>query len=97
MTIRPAFRVLVRTRPAAPPAVAPEPRRLRAADLSLPECWTRKTGPLLPLALRTDLEALARLGNGPANAALYVRDLARPDGARKDEIAPEPQRQTVTM
>ncbi|MBP7147132.1 MAG: hypothetical protein KBD01_06280 [Acidobacteria bacterium] len=67
--------------PALAPATVPAPARIPTAALPAPFCWTcPRTDP--PLKFQVDLDLLAPLGNGTANAALWFRDFAKPDGSR---------------
>ncbi len=66
----------------APPATVPAPRRVGLADMPAPFPWTRSTPLPQPLRFRVDLDLLAPLGTGPANAAIWFRDFAKLDGSR---------------
>ena len=73
-------------RPVAPPATVPAPKALSLAALAAP-CWGCPEAAKWPVAFRTDLDLLAPLGNGPANAGLFFRDFAKPNGSRYAEAA----------
>ncbi len=66
----------------APAAVVAAPRPVDPARFPLPQRWTETEEKPLPLAFSFDLDLVAPLGDGPANAALYFRDFARNDGSR---------------
>ncbi len=76
-------------RPGAPPpdrtgdeaATVPAPKALSLATLAAP-CWGCPEATKWPIAFRTDLDLLAPLGNGPANAGLFFKDFAKPNGSR---------------
>jgi len=65
----------------APLADVPTPRAVRAADLE-PPCWSCPQARTWPVTFRTDLDVLAPLGTGPANAAFWFGAFAKPDGRR---------------
>jgi hypothetical protein len=71
-------------RPTAPAATVPTPKTLAIAQLPVP-CWGCPEGREWPIAFRTDLDLLAPLGNGPANAGLFWKDFAKPGGPRLAE------------
>jgi hypothetical protein len=76
----------------APTARAPDHARA-AARVPLPihidvpkvPCWACPDSEKWPIRFQTDLDVLAPLGDGPANAALWLKDFARPQGARLAE------------
>lgn len=72
----------------APAASVPAPRAVAPADLE-PPCWSCPMARSWPVAFRTDLDVLAPLGTGPANAALWFKDFFKaaegPGGPRLDE------------
>lgn len=72
------------SRPVAPAATVPTPKTFSLATLEAP-CWGCPDASRWPVAFRTDLDLLAPLGNGPANAGLYFKDFAKPDGSRYAE------------
>lgn len=65
----------------APAAVVPAPTPVDLAALSIP-CWSCPDAGDWPLRFRTDLDMLAPLGNGTANAAVWLGAFAKPDGPR---------------
>jgi hypothetical protein len=69
---------------APPPATVPPPAPLPATPSELP-CWACPEAQSWRLAFRTDLDLLAPLGTGPANAGLWFADFARNRGARWEE------------
>jgi hypothetical protein len=83
-------------RPAAPPA---EPALARCTqsppvarvsppvrvDVPTLPCWSCPESEKWPIRFRTDLDVLAPLGDGPANAALWLKDFAKFRGARLAE------------
>ncbi len=73
-----------RPRPAAPAATVPGPKAANLAGLSVP-CWSCPEAEKWPVAFRTNLDLLAPLGNGPANAGIFFKDFASPGGSRFDE------------
>ena len=68
----------------APPATVPAPRRVGLAEMPAPFPWTRPSPLPQPLRFRVELDLLAPLGTGPANAAIWFRDFARSDGSRNE-------------
>jgi hypothetical protein len=64
------------------PAAVPPPRHVRADDLPTPLCWSCSWNAYSTAEIRTDLDYLAPLGDGPDNAALWFRDFAYSDGLR---------------
>jgi hypothetical protein len=66
----------------APPATVPAPRRVGLAGMPAPFPWTRSSTQPKPLRFQVDLDLLAPLGDGRANAAIWFRDFARADGSR---------------
>lgn len=68
-------------RPAPPRATLPEPRPFDLSTLSLP-CWGCLWAEHWPLRFVTDLDRLAPLGTGPANAAEWFAAFSGPDGPR---------------
>jgi hypothetical protein len=68
-----------------PPAVtvpAPKPVDLAALEI---QCWSCPRASAWPLRFRTDLDMLAPLGTGSANAARWFAAFAKPDGPRFKE------------
>ena len=74
------------SRPVAPAAKVPAPKALSLATLTAP-CWGCPEAAKWPIAFRTDLDLLAPLGNGPANAALFFKDFTREGGRRLPEVS----------
>ncbi len=70
--------------PVPPAATVPPPRPCDLAKLEIP-CWACPEAQEWPLRFRTDLDMLAPLGTGTANAATWFAALSRPDGARLAE------------
>ncbi len=70
----------------APPpgATVPPPRTIPVGSLAVP-CWSCETSKAWPVRFQTDLDFLAPLGTGPANAALWFKDFAKPGGRRYNE------------
>ncbi len=84
-----AARVVVSKRsrgsaPQAPAARVPAPPQLDLNALELP-WWSFPQSAEGPVRFRIDLDLLAPLGDGPANAAEYFKGFNRPDGPRFDE------------
>lgn len=79
---QPARPTLARFDKPAPPARVPLPIHL---DVPKVPCWSCPPSEAWPIRFRTDLDVLAPLGDGPANAALWLKDFARPQGARREE------------
>ncbi len=69
---------------AAPPARVPAPKPVVLAELR-PPCWGCPEAEKWPVQFRTDLDLLAPLGDGATNAALWLKDFARPVGSRLAE------------
>jgi len=67
--------------PAAPAASVPAPKAVDLSSLEFP-CWGCPEAQKWPVTFRTDLDLLAPLGNGPANAGLFFKDFAKPGGIR---------------
>ncbi|HEX7529451.1 MAG TPA: hypothetical protein VF425_10095, partial [Thermoanaerobaculia bacterium] len=66
----------------APPAHVALPIRI---DVPNVPCWSCPDSEKWPIRFRTDLDLLAPLGDGAANAALWFKDFAKPRGARLEE------------
>ena len=67
----------------APPARVPLPIRV---DVPRVPNWSSEgESGKWPIRFRTDLDLLAPLGDGPANAALWLKDFAKLDGTRAPE------------
>jgi len=67
--------------PHAPAAFVPDPANLQVADLEVP-CWTCPYNSDWPLRFQTDLDLLAPLGTGTANAAEWFGLFTREIGPR---------------
>jgi hypothetical protein len=70
---------------APPPGAVPAPRAEPLASLTVP-CFECKGSEAWPVRFQTDLDLLAPLGTGSANAALWLRDFSR-GGARFEELS----------
>ena len=70
--------------PAAPAASVPAPKAVAVSSLEFPY-WGCPEAQKWPVTFRTDLDLLAPLGNGPANAGLFFKDFAKPGGSRYAE------------
>jgi hypothetical protein len=70
--------------PRAPRATVPEPAAFRVTDLEVP-CWSCPGAENWPIRFRTDLDLLAPLGNGMANAAEWFALFAKVGGPRGAE------------
>jgi len=86
-----AARLLGRAAPLAfagsPPAsVVPGPADIDPAILEVP-CWSCPSATSWPVRFRTDLDLLAPLGDGPANAADWFAAFEKGRGPRADEAA----------
>jgi hypothetical protein len=67
--------------PTAPAATVPAPPAVTIESLQVP-CWSCPESKEWPVRFRTDLDLLAPLGTGPANAAIWFRDFAKRSGSR---------------
>ncbi len=79
---RPAAPALPRYDRSAPAARVPLPVRV---DVPPVPCWSCPQSERWPVRFQTDLDVLAPLGDGTANAALWLKDFAKPRGARVSE------------
>jgi hypothetical protein len=70
--------------PAPPPGNVPAPAAVAIETLQVP-CWNCSGSKEWPVRFRTDLDLLAPLGTGPANAAVWFKDFAKRDGSRRAE------------
>lgn len=70
--------------PKAPAATVPAPRTVVIEALAVP-CWACPESKDWPVRFKTDLDLLAPLGAGPANAAIWFKDLAKRSGSRAAE------------
>jgi hypothetical protein len=72
--------------PEAPYGVVPSPVSVAIDELEVP-CWSCGESKEWAVRFRTDLDLLAPLGNGPANAADYFKDFTKvPEGPRYQEF-----------
>ena len=71
---------------AALPSIAPVPAPSAPGALKTP-CWGCPEANEWPVAFRTDLDLLAPLGKGTANAALWLKDFSREVGAREGDAS----------
>ena len=67
----------------APAASVPAPKAIGARKVP---CWGCPDANEWPIAFRTDLDLLAPLGNGPGNAALWLKDFSKDVGARYSDL-----------
>ena len=67
--------------PVAPEASVPSPAAFDVADLEVP-CWSCPSADEWPLRFQTDLDLLAPLGTGAANAAEFFAPFAKKIGPR---------------
>jgi hypothetical protein len=67
---------------APPPETAPQAHPVNVETLIVP-CWGCPGSDEWPVSFRTDLDLLAPLGNGAANAANWFKDFAKPNGSRR--------------
>ncbi len=72
------------TIPVAPPASVPAPRPFDLKSLSVPS-WGSNEASDWPVRYRTDLDLLAPMGTGTANAAVWFVQFKKPDGPRRAE------------
>ena len=72
--------------PVAPAAVVPAPVTAPIGELEIP-CWSCPDAKQWAIKFRTDLDLLAPLGNGPANAAIWFVDFAKEIGPRAAEVS----------
>jgi hypothetical protein len=79
----PARPPLARLDKPAPPAHVPLP--IHDDVPIVPDWGFEADNGKWPIRFRTDLDLLAPLGDGPANAALWLKDFAKPQGARLPE------------
>jgi hypothetical protein len=69
---------------APPPGNVPAPKAIDVKKLSV-HCWSCPGAAEAPLDFHTDLDLLAPLGTGPANAATWFAAFAKPNGSRAKE------------
>ena len=67
--------------PVPAPATVPAPHSFNLSELELP-CWGCLWAQKWPLHYVTDLDMLAPLGTGTANAAIWFAGFSKPNGAR---------------
>jgi hypothetical protein len=80
-----AVRLLARDGAAAPPyGDVPAPAAMVLDDLGVP-CWSCPEAVEWPIRFQTNLDLLAPLGDGPANAATFFAQFAKADGPRAAE------------
>jgi len=80
-----AVRLLARDGAAAPPyGNVPAPATVDLGDLDIP-CWSCPNAVEWPVRFQTDLDLLAPLGDGPANAATFFAQFSKAGGPRADE------------
>ena len=70
--------------PKAPAATVPAPHPIVVESLQVP-CWGCAESKEWPVRFRTDLDLLAPLGTGSANAAIWFKDFAKRSGSRAAE------------
>jgi hypothetical protein len=70
----------------APSASVPAPVSAPIDQLVVP-CWSCPESEEWPVRFQTDLDLLAPLGDGDANAAVFFKDFTKPDGPRYQEAA----------
>ena len=73
--------------PIAPAATVPAPVVLAVEELEVPSWGSLKQSRDWPVAFRTDLDLLAPLGDGPANAGEYFVAFTKDVGPRSEEAA----------
>ena len=72
------FRVTAGSRgPGNPGGFVPSPKPIQLADLGEPFCWGCSWNENVALEFQVDLDLLAPLGTGKANAAEFFADFAR--------------------
>ncbi len=82
-----AARLMARDRVEAPPLGAvPAPHAFTMADLEVP-CWSCPSAAQWPVRFHTNLDLLAPLGDGPANAADFFAQFEKERGPRAAEAA----------
>lgn len=87
---RPSQRVAIEP----PTGEVAEPAALRPAELEVP-CWSCPSAKTWPVRFRTDLDLLAPLGDGPANAAEWFAAFEKERGPRAGEAAAMMERRTL--
>ncbi|OFV83233.1 MAG: hypothetical protein A2Y78_15540 [Acidobacteria bacterium RBG_13_68_16] len=70
--------------PTAPPATVSAPHAVAIESLQVP-CWSCPDSKEWAVRFRTDLDLLAPLGTGSANAAIWFKDFAKRSGSRRAE------------
>jgi hypothetical protein len=71
--------------PVAPGAVVPAPASAPIADLEFP-CWSCPDAREWKIRFQTDLDLLAPIGTGSANAAVWFTDFTKEIGPRANEV-----------
>jgi hypothetical protein len=74
----------VTSSPRAPSATVPEPTAFEVTEVEVP-CWSCREAEDWPIRFQTDLDLLAPLGNGTANAAEWFALFAKVGGPRGAE------------
>jgi len=69
----------------APGAFVPAPATAPIGDLEIP-CWSCPSSKEWAIRFQTDLDLLAPMGNGPANAAIWFTDFTKDIGPRRAEV-----------
>ncbi len=83
---RPPVPRLARFAGSAGAARVPAPKPIALAEMKVP-CWGCSGSDKWAVTFQTDLDLLAPLGDGTANAALWLKDFARQTGAREGDAA----------
>jgi hypothetical protein len=68
----------------APVGTVPEPESFSVADIPTPFCWACTSSRYAPLDFQIDLDWLAPLGDGNANAAVWFKEFARGGSRERD-------------
>ena len=71
--------------PVAPGAVVPAPVTAPISELEIP-CWSCPDAKEWAIRFQTDLDLMAPLGNGSANAAIWFTDFTKEIGPRAAEV-----------
>lgn len=70
--------------PTAPAGHVPAPGQIDIRQILVPD-WQHRDASNWSIEFKTDLDLLAPLGNGPANAAVWFKDFAKVSGVRRQE------------